>query len=176
MDVIPLGVEVSTPSSPLFAGIELGADPIPDETTICRFRHLLEERERTAKVSSKIAGYLEELLRRDKNEIYGNKAYVSAEQKQKYEAYGVRWNVARKGVLNRPESKKDQDWTRRKSKIRAKGEHSFGVIKQSLGICVSRHRQKRLPTVFSLYCFLSLLWLTFSSSERSYAEPPHEQI
>lgn len=26
-----------------FAGIELGADPVPDETTICKFRHLLEK-------------------------------------------------------------------------------------------------------------------------------------
>lgn len=27
-----------------FALVELGVDPIPDETTLCRFRHLLEER------------------------------------------------------------------------------------------------------------------------------------
>lgn len=26
-----------------FAGIDLGQEPVPDETTICRFRHLLEE-------------------------------------------------------------------------------------------------------------------------------------
>jgi len=26
-----------------FAGIDLGAEPVPDETTICKFRHLLEE-------------------------------------------------------------------------------------------------------------------------------------
>jgi IS5 family transposase len=28
-----------------FAGIDLGREPVPDETTICRFRHLLEEHE-----------------------------------------------------------------------------------------------------------------------------------
>src|SRR5215467_3378726 len=28
-----------------FAGIDLGAAPVPDETTVCRFRHLLEEHE-----------------------------------------------------------------------------------------------------------------------------------
>jgi Transposase domain (DUF772) len=27
-----------------FAGIDLGAEPVPDETTVCKFRHLLEER------------------------------------------------------------------------------------------------------------------------------------
>src|SRR6202142_3662436 len=26
-----------------FAGIDLGAEPVPDETTVCKFRHLLEE-------------------------------------------------------------------------------------------------------------------------------------
>ncbi len=26
-----------------FAGIDLGSEPVPDETTVCKFRHLLEE-------------------------------------------------------------------------------------------------------------------------------------
>ena len=26
-----------------FVGIDLGREPVPDETTICKFRHLLEE-------------------------------------------------------------------------------------------------------------------------------------
>src|ERR1700756_2440748 len=28
-----------------FVGIDLGREPVPDETTVCRFRHLLEEHE-----------------------------------------------------------------------------------------------------------------------------------
>jgi IS5 family transposase len=28
-----------------FAGIDLGCEPVPDETTVCKFRHLLEEHE-----------------------------------------------------------------------------------------------------------------------------------
>jgi IS5 family transposase len=28
-----------------FVGIDLGCEPVPDETTVCRFRHLLEERD-----------------------------------------------------------------------------------------------------------------------------------
>jgi transposase, IS5 family len=27
---------------PGFVGIDLGREPVPDETTVCRFRHLLE--------------------------------------------------------------------------------------------------------------------------------------
>jgi IS5 family transposase len=28
-----------------FVGIDLGREPVPDETTMCRFRHLLEARD-----------------------------------------------------------------------------------------------------------------------------------
>ena len=28
-----------------FVGIDLGQEPVPDETTVCRFRHLLETHE-----------------------------------------------------------------------------------------------------------------------------------
>ena len=27
-----------------FVGIDLGREPVPDETTICKFRHLMEKR------------------------------------------------------------------------------------------------------------------------------------
>jgi len=32
-----------SPTLRQFAGIDLGAEPVPDETTVCKFRHLLEE-------------------------------------------------------------------------------------------------------------------------------------
>ena len=41
-------VEEALYDSPLmrgFAGIDLGREPVPDETTVCKFRHLLEEHE-----------------------------------------------------------------------------------------------------------------------------------
>ena len=28
-----------------FVGIDLGREPVPDETTVCKFRHLLEEQQ-----------------------------------------------------------------------------------------------------------------------------------
>src|SRR6266581_4774257 len=31
-----------------FVGIDLGCEPVPDETTVCKFRHLLEQRWETA--------------------------------------------------------------------------------------------------------------------------------
>ncbi len=33
-----------------FVGIDLGREPVPDETTACKFRHLLEEHELGGKI------------------------------------------------------------------------------------------------------------------------------
>ncbi len=43
-----------------FAGVELGEDTIPDESTILRFRHLLERHELTEALFGEIRGLLEE--------------------------------------------------------------------------------------------------------------------
>lgn len=43
-----------------FAGVELGDDVIPDETTILRFRHLLEKHELTAAIFGEVNRLLEE--------------------------------------------------------------------------------------------------------------------
>ncbi len=43
-----------------FAGVELGEDLIPDETTILRFRHLLEQHHLTEAIFAEVRGLLEE--------------------------------------------------------------------------------------------------------------------
>ena len=43
-----------------FAGIDLGREAAPDETTICRFRHLLESKDLGEKLFHLVNGYLEE--------------------------------------------------------------------------------------------------------------------
>lgn len=42
-----------------FAAIDLNQDPVPDESTILRFRHLLEEHDLTAKLFEATCRYLE---------------------------------------------------------------------------------------------------------------------
>ena len=42
-----------------FAGIDLGREPAPDETTVCKFRHLLERHGLGRKMLSEVNGYLE---------------------------------------------------------------------------------------------------------------------
>ncbi len=43
-----------------FAGIDLGNEPVPDETTICKFRHLLEAHDLGARLFEMIGTHLED--------------------------------------------------------------------------------------------------------------------
>jgi len=43
-----------------FVGVELGEDRVPDETTILRFRHLLEKHNLTEAIFAEVRGLLEE--------------------------------------------------------------------------------------------------------------------
>jgi IS5 family transposase len=42
-----------------FAGIDLGREPVPDETTVCRFRHLLEEHDLGSRIFEEVHRHLE---------------------------------------------------------------------------------------------------------------------
>jgi IS5 family transposase len=42
-----------------FVAIDLGREPVPDETTICKFRHLLERHGLGAKIFARVNSYLE---------------------------------------------------------------------------------------------------------------------
>ena len=42
-----------------FAGIDLGREPVPDETTVCRFRHLLEQHDLGSRIFEEVHRHLE---------------------------------------------------------------------------------------------------------------------
>jgi IS5 family transposase len=48
-----------SPTLRAFAGVDLGAEPAPDETTICRFRHLLEAHELCARIFEDVLAHLD---------------------------------------------------------------------------------------------------------------------
>ncbi len=48
-----------SPTMRAFAGVDLGAEPAPDETTICRFRHLLEAHELSTRIFEDVLEHLE---------------------------------------------------------------------------------------------------------------------
>ncbi len=47
-----------SPTMRAFVGIDLGREPVPDETTVCKFRHLLEEQGLGRPLFEEVARYL----------------------------------------------------------------------------------------------------------------------
>jgi IS5 family transposase len=217
-----------------FAGIELGQDEVPDESTILNFRHLLERHNLTKKLFVAVTAHLTEkklllrqgtivdativsasrskknapqqpdpemsstrkgtewyfgmklhvgtdprglahtavvttakvhdsqvmaeLLHGQEKEIYGDRAYINEEKRQEYETEGVRWRIQRRGRRNAPLSEGDRQWNRRQSKVRAKVEHIFQVIKQLWGHRKVRYRGlvKNEAHYFSLLALANL--------------------
>jgi IS5 family transposase len=192
-----------------FVGLELGSDTIPDETTILRFRHLLEEKDLGAKIFEEIKDLLEQkgllmrtgtivdatiinapsstknstnsrdpemkqtkknnnwyfgmkvhvgadkrgivhsltttdaaaaditemenLLHGEEKEIYGDRAYWKELDRQRYRAAGVKYRVNRRGHHHRPLTEHQKKVNTSRSRVRARGEHAFRVVKQLWG-------------------------------------------
>jgi len=219
-----------------FVRIELSEDVVPDETTILRFRHLLEKHGLTAKIfdlvkellsakrlllkagtivdatiiaapsSTKNASktrdpemkqtrkgkqwyfgmklhigadtkgrvhrviathaataditQLGELLHGEERRIYGDQAYWKEADRQEFEAAGVRYRMNRRPARHQPLSERWRRINRARSRIRARGEHPFHIVKRLWGFAKVRYRGlaknlARAQTMFALanlYC------------------------
>jgi IS5 family transposase len=199
-----------------FVGIELGEDTIPDESTILRFRHLLEEHELTKAVFAEVRTLLEKkgvllkqgtivdatiiaapsstknstesrdpemkqtkkgnawffgmkvhvgtdksglvhsltttdaaeadvmqlpaLIHGEEDELYGDRAYWNEADRRDFESVGVRYLVNRRATRNRPLSQRWRKINRTRSRVRARGEHAFHVVKRLWGFNKVRYR------------------------------------
>lgn len=214
-----------------FAGIELAEDKIPDETTILRFRHLLEGHKLTEQIFAEVRSLLEEkrlllksgtivdatiiaappstknaekardpemhqtrkgqqwhfgmkahvgtdkrgivhslvttaaneadisqlpqLLHGEEKEVLGDQAYWSEFHRQCAQEAGVRYRMNRRGSKSRPLTEYQKAINRARSKVRARGEHAFHVVKRLWGFSKVRYRglaknTARLFTTFAL--------------------------
>jgi IS5 family transposase len=214
-----------------FVGVELGEDSVPDESTILRFRHLLEEHELTEAIFAEINGLLEEknlllksgtivdatiihapsstknrdgkrdpemkqgrkgktwyfgmkvhtgtdkrglthsltvtdagaadikqmpaLLHGEEREVYGDQAYWKEADRQDFEERGVRYRVNRRPTPGRPLTERWRQINRSRSRVRARGEHHYLVVKRIWGFDKVRYRglaknRARAFTAFAL--------------------------
>jgi len=201
----------------LFAGIDLGEEPAPDETTILKFRHLLEAHNLGEKLFQLIGEYLEanglkvsrgtivdatiinapsstknrdkkrdpemhstkkgnqwyfgmkahigvdskttlihsvaataanvhdsqmlpDLLHGEETRVWGDSAYSGQTETLRRCAPRANDFTNRKGARNRPLSDAEKQKNRTKSKVRAKVEHPFLVIKRIFGFRKVRYR------------------------------------
>jgi IS5 family transposase len=215
-----------------FAKVELGEDGIPDESTILRFRHLLEKHQLTEAIfeavkdllvehglllrsgtivdatiiaapsSTKNAtgtrdpemkqtrkgnawhfgmklhvgtdrrgtvhsvtathaaesdiGQITNLLHGEESAVYGDQAYWKEADRQAFEEAGVRYRVNRRAPGgNRNLSRRWRAINRARSRMRARCEHPFRIVKQLWGFTKTRYRGiaknlARAQTMFAL--------------------------
>jgi IS5 family transposase len=202
-----------------FVRIELSEDVVPDETTILRFRHLLEQHGLTAKIFDLVKELLtaKRLLlksgtivdatiisapsstknarktrdpemkqtRKGKQWYFGMKLHIGADTKgrvhsvlatnaataditqlgdqaywkeadrQEFEASGVRYRMNRRPPGRQPLSERWRRINRARSRIRARGEHPFHIVKRLWGFAMVRYRGlaknlARAQTMFAL--------------------------
>ena len=214
-----------------FVGVELGEDRVPDESTILRFRHLLETHDLTEAIFGEIRSLLEEkrlllktgtivdatiihapsstknesgqrdpemkqgrkgktwyfgmkvhtgtdkrglthslvvtdagqsdikqmpeLLHGEEREVYGDQAYWKESDREDFEGAGVRYRVNRRPTAANPLNERWRKINRARSRVRARGEHGYHVVKRLWGFNKVRYRglaknRARAYTAFAL--------------------------
>lgn len=222
-----------------FAGIELSDDRIPDETTILRFRHLLEKHRLTEAIFAEIRELLEEkrllvrsgtivdatileappstknaekardpemrqtkkgnqwhfgmkahigtdtrgivhsltttnaavadvtqmpeLMHGQEREWYGDRAYWNETDRKYARSQGIRYRIQRRAKANKPLTEHQREINRRRSQIRARGEHAFHVVKRLWGHAKVRYRglAKNTSQLFALFSLSNLYLLRY---------------
>ena len=200
-----------------FVGIDLGREPVPDETTICKFRHLLEAHQLGEQLFARIGTYLAaqgltvsrgtivdatiisapsstknrqkardpemhqtkkgnqwyfgmkahigvdsrtklihsvaataanvhdsqvlpDLLHGNETRVWGDAAYSGQREVIQHHAPQAQCFIQTKAHRHRPLSEDERARNRTKSKVRAKVEHAFLVIKRIFGWAKVRYR------------------------------------
>lgn len=70
---------------------------------------------------------------REETTIYGDQAYWKEADRQDFEASGVRYRVNRRPAGKQPLSERWRRINRARSRIRARGEHPFHIVKRLWG-------------------------------------------
>ena len=98
------------------------------------------------------ATLMDECLHGQEKVIYGDKAYVSEQRKTQAEAQGVEWHVLRKATRKRKLNCADQSFNQKSNRIRARVEHTFGVIKHLWGYRKTYYRglSKNAAQIYTL--------------------------
>lgn len=217
-----------------FVGVELTDEAVPDETTILRFRHLLEQHRLTEQLFALVRGLLDakgllvkagtivdatilnapsstknatqardpemhqtrkgkqwyfgmkahvgtdlrgivhslvtthaataditqapQLLHGEEDAYYGDRAYWSEADERACEAVGIRYRVNRRGTKQRPLTDRWLRINRERSRIRARGEHPFRVVKHLWHFTKVRYRglAKNTAQLFTLFALANL--------------------
>jgi IS5 family transposase len=92
-------------------------------------------------------GQLPYLLHGEERVLYGDRASWKEEDRQLCEASGIRYRVNRRGTQQHPVSERWRQINRARSRVRARGEHAFHVVKTLWGFSKVRYRGLAKNTV-----------------------------
>jgi len=217
-----------------FVGVELGEETVPDESTILRFRHLLEKHKLTEAIFAEVRELLEDkrlllktgtivdatiihapsstknetgtrdpemkqgrkgktwhfgmkihtgtdkkglthslvvtdaaqadikqmpdLLHGEEREVYGDQAYWKESDRQDFERAGVRYRVNRRPTSTNPLTERWRKINRSRSRVRARGEHGYHVVKRLWGFSKVRYRglAKNAARAYTMFALANL--------------------
>lgn len=227
-----------------FVGVELTDEAIPDETTILRFRRLLEEHQLTEQVFALVRGLLETkglllktgtivdativtaptstknkaetrdpemrstrkgkqwyfgmrvhtgtdrhglvhslttthaaaserdelpyLLHGEERVLYGDQGYWTAADRDACEKAGIRYRVNRRGHWRQPLSERWKRINQARSRVRARGEHAYHVVKRLWGFTKVRYRglAKNTVRVYAAFALANLYLVRYKLGAR----------
>ena len=96
---------------------------------------------------------MDDLLHGEESKVYGDSAYASADTKEIYEAQGIRWRVNIKAARGKKLSARQEKINTSRSRVRAKGEHAYRVVKTLWGHAKVRYRGLKKNTDMFFACF-----------------------
>jgi transposase, IS5 family len=101
---------------------------------------------------------LPELLHGEERELYGDRGYWKEADRELCEAAGIRYRVNRRGTEQHPVSLYWRTINRARSRVRARGEHAFHVVKTLWGFTKVRYRGLAKNTVraYALFALANL--------------------
>src|SRR6266581_3509955 len=148
-----------------FVGIDLGCEPAPDETTVCKFRHLLEEHQLGEQILGQVNLHLQAQGVRittgtivDATILHAPTSTKNREQQRDPEMHqtkkGKQWYFGMKAHVGVDSKAK----IRTKSRVRSKVEHVFAVMKLKFGFVKLRYRglQKNATQLFAVCALVNL--------------------
>jgi len=111
---------------------------------------------------------LPHLLHGEERALYGDRAYWSERDRQLCEAVGVRYRVNRRGTTQHPVSERWRQIHRARSRVRARGEHAFHVVKTLWGFTKVRYRglAKNTARAFAAFALANLYLVRYRLGAR----------
>lgn len=108
------------------------------------------------------------LLHGEERALYGDQAYWSEADRQAAEAAGIRYRVNRRGHRHAPLSARWKKINQARSRVRARGEHAFHVVKTLWGAGKVRYRglAKNTARMFTLFALANLYLLRYRLGAR----------